>query len=122
MKFKHKNYLALIGVMALALILAASDVPGLDLLIILKGLIGLPLIAIIPGWMWVPVLFPNAQGWGERLVYSVLLSMVFVGWTAYALRAMAFSEITNWLIMMAILIPLGLGLLVRGVQKLFNAS
>ena len=121
-ELKHKWHLVLTGVMALALIVPALGVPGLNLLIILKGLVGLPLIAIIPGWMWVPLLFPNAKGWGERLIYSVLLSMVFVGWTAYALRSIVFSEMTNWLIILALLIPIVLGALVQGVKKLFRKS
>lgn len=116
---KDNKVLWIIGGAFVMALIVSTLAPSIDLLTILKGIIGVPLMAFIPGWIWLDVLSKRKWLHVERLAYSFMISIVLVGWTAYGLRAFLFDEISGFLIMGALLITIGLGILVRIIQLNF---
>ena len=98
-------------------ILVITILFNLDYLAVLKGVIGVPLITILPGWIWVEIFFPREKGIIEKLALSWMLSIILIGWVVYGLRYFFFEKITNILIIDALILVVGGGLIVKFIKN-----
>ncbi|KKR23705.1 MAG: hypothetical protein UT55_C0084G0014 [Candidatus Peregrinibacteria bacterium GW2011_GWE2_39_6] len=124
MKLKMiKNYgieLSVIAVVIIILFLLSwVFIPDMTPLIFLKGLAGIPLLSIVPGWIWANLFLDKKEKLTIRLAYSFMISIVIIGWSVYALRAFFFSSITNLLIILALILVIGSGLIANLIKSYF---
>lgn|SRR3989338_4528232 len=90
---------------------------NLNYLAVLKGVIGVPLITILPGWIWAETFFSKEKGIIEKLVLSWMLSIILIGWVVYGLRYFFFEKITSVLIIEALILVVGGGLIVKFIKN-----
>lgn len=105
---KKKILYIFIGIFLLSLVVSA--LAKVNILTVLRGLIIIPLMTLGPGWIWTQNILSFKKDLLLRISYSILISMFLTVVAAYILRTFFFENMGNMFIIMAVGIPVLIGL------------